>query len=375
MPDISVIVPVYNTEKYLDECIVSILKQTYKNIELILVDDGSTDRSSEICEKYKELDSRVMVIHTSNRGKIMARREGVLRSNSQYVTFVDSDDFIDEHAYEYAAYDMRAGADIICFGIRRYWENSESINQPLKFLPGIYLVNDIKREIYPYLLWPSGDNMDPSLCTKLIKRKFLLEQYEKIKALNIDYAEDAVTIYPIIKRINKLVIKQEIYYNHRQNVAAENKYYIRDNSYYDKVYRMYDYLKREFLNVPIILEQIDKYYIRAVNYRKIELNNWKIKVVDADEINSYETLILYGAGVVARKAIPYLSKIGVDKFIISVTEANEDEYLFGNRVFSIREVHCNKLKALVLLAVSKRTQSGIKEYLRQLGYKKIISMI
>ena len=80
MPSISVVVPIYNTEEYLDECIESILNQTYKDIELILIDDGSTDRSGEICDKYKAQDKRVTVAHTPNRGPTMARREGVMRA-------------------------------------------------------------------------------------------------------------------------------------------------------------------------------------------------------------------------------------------------------------------------------------------------------
>lgn len=89
---ISVIVPIYNTEKYLVECVESIRKQTYSNIEIILVDDGSTDASIEICDEFAEKDSRVRVFHKKNEGVAVARNFGIQQSNGQYVVIVDSDD-------------------------------------------------------------------------------------------------------------------------------------------------------------------------------------------------------------------------------------------------------------------------------------------
>lgn len=97
---ISVIVPVYNTEKYLDRCIQSILSQTYSNIEILLIDDGSTDSSGAICDKYAEQDSRVRVFHKANGGVSSARNMGLDKAKGTWFTFVDSDDWIDMDMYE-----------------------------------------------------------------------------------------------------------------------------------------------------------------------------------------------------------------------------------------------------------------------------------
>ena len=96
---ISVIVPVYNTEKYLDKCIQSILGQTYSNIELLLIDDGSTDSSGEICDKYAQLDHRVRVFHKENGGASTARNMGLDNAKGSWIAFVDSDDWIDSEMY------------------------------------------------------------------------------------------------------------------------------------------------------------------------------------------------------------------------------------------------------------------------------------
>ena len=95
---VSVIIPVYNVEKYIDECIKSILNQSYKNLDIILIDDGSTDNSGEICDRYKEYDDRIRVIHKNNGGSASAKNVGLKNILGEYLVFVDSDDFIEVNA-------------------------------------------------------------------------------------------------------------------------------------------------------------------------------------------------------------------------------------------------------------------------------------
>ena len=100
-PLISVVVPVYNVEEFLDDCVQSIVNQTYKNLEIILVDDGSTDHCPEICDKWLERDSRIKVIHKENGGLSSARNTGIEQSTGDYLGFVDSDDYICPQMYEH----------------------------------------------------------------------------------------------------------------------------------------------------------------------------------------------------------------------------------------------------------------------------------
>ena len=100
-PIVSVIVPVYKVEKYIHRCMDSILGQTYDNIEIILVDDGSPDNCPQICDQYAKADERVKVIHKANGGLSDARNEGLKHISGKYVFFVDSDDFIDRNAIKY----------------------------------------------------------------------------------------------------------------------------------------------------------------------------------------------------------------------------------------------------------------------------------
>lgn len=127
MVEISIIVPVYNVEEYLEKCIESILNQTFKNFELILVDDGSTDKSGKICDKYEKIDNRIKVIHKNNEGQSSARNAGLDIACGKYIGFVDSDDSIHPRMYE-ILYDLiqNHNADISCCNYR---ETYKTINK------------------------------------------------------------------------------------------------------------------------------------------------------------------------------------------------------------------------------------------------------
>ena len=100
MPKVSVVVPIYNAEKYLEECLFSIISQTLRDIEIILVDDGSTDSSPEICDKYASLDNRIKVIHIANGGLGIAYNTGIQATTGEYVGFVEADDFVQKYMFE-----------------------------------------------------------------------------------------------------------------------------------------------------------------------------------------------------------------------------------------------------------------------------------
>lgn len=118
MPIVSIIVPVYNVEKYINRCIDSILAQTFTDWECILVDDGSPDKSGEICDEYASRDSRIQVIHKQNGGVSSARNIGIKRATSEWITFVDSDDYLYEDSlFKMVELTKQYDADLYCFGI------------------------------------------------------------------------------------------------------------------------------------------------------------------------------------------------------------------------------------------------------------------
>lgn len=123
----SIIIPVYNVEKYLNECVDSVLNQTYKNMEIILVDDGSTDGSPQICDSYAEKDNRIKVIHKKNGGSSSARNAGIKNMTGDYVLFLDSDDFWDDISLLCRTDEVirKYGSDVIVLGYRKFYDEKK----------------------------------------------------------------------------------------------------------------------------------------------------------------------------------------------------------------------------------------------------------
>lgn len=163
---ISVIVPVYNVENLIERCVKSIIEQTYPNIEIILIDDGSTDKSGFICDELALRDSRIVVVHKKNGGASTARNIGLNKAKGQYVGFVDSDDYIEPQMYESLLFGLKKyNTDISCTGIIR--EQLDGRNKHIIRCPSeitVFHSEEIVREI---LL---ARYVGSSLCTKLYKR-------------------------------------------------------------------------------------------------------------------------------------------------------------------------------------------------------------
>ena len=122
MPRISVIVPVYNVEEYLERCLTSIVKQTYKDLEIICINDGSTDNSLEILKAFAQKDVRIIIIDQPNQGLSSARNIGISRATGEYISFIDSDDYIDENTYTTITNQLSNDIDMVSFGTTIFGE-------------------------------------------------------------------------------------------------------------------------------------------------------------------------------------------------------------------------------------------------------------
>ncbi|MDY5578129.1 MAG: glycosyltransferase [Lachnospiraceae bacterium] len=133
MSTISVVIPVYNVEKYLDKCIESIIRQTYKKFEVILIDDGSTDSSGKLCDNWADKDPRIQVIHQKNRGSSAARNAGIRRATGEFLVFIDSDDYVSEHLFEHFIQAMDRNTDwALCRYEYIYPNNDSKVHEIVK---------------------------------------------------------------------------------------------------------------------------------------------------------------------------------------------------------------------------------------------------
>lgn len=207
---ISVIVPVYNVEQYLERCVESILTQTYNNIELILVDDGSTDRSSDLCDELKGRYPSIKVIHKDNGGLSSARNEGMKYATGDYLAFVDSDDWIAKDIYfecidKFEKYD----GDVVDY-LPIYTDGSSIPKRTNKEMVEIVEGEDI---LYDYLWRGQTETCPFSVCRKLYKRELFNQIEFPLGRLN----EDIVTNFLVLKNANKIVHISKIGYYYFQN--------------------------------------------------------------------------------------------------------------------------------------------------------------
>ena len=227
MPTLSVIVPVYNTEKYLRACIDSILVQTFADFELILVDDGSVDGSGAICDEYARKDLRIHVIHQQNGGVTKARKSGVRSASGMYFGFVDSDDWIHPEMFARMVEKcVETGADIaVCDVYLEYGTRTESV--PSLAEEGFYNKTELRETIYPTMLMNvpfRRPGILGSLCNKLFHRKVLDRVFWQVDDSYI-YAEDALFSYAALLESNSIfVLRKQLYYYRQHSESAMHQY-------------------------------------------------------------------------------------------------------------------------------------------------------
>ncbi|MDK0618353.1 glycosyltransferase family 2 protein [Clostridium perfringens] len=214
MSKISVIVPLYNAEKYLDKCITSILNQTFKNFELILLNDGSRDKSLEICNKYAKKDSRITVINKENEGSIIARRRGLEISKSQYITFIDSDDWIKANTLEILVNEINYSApDVIVFNMYKVLDSLGIVkreNDNSYFIKKYYKGDEIREELASAYL--HGHPFPAGLCGKVYKREILCECGKYLDKINF-LGDDLFYNLEIFLKVRKVaMINKPLYY-------------------------------------------------------------------------------------------------------------------------------------------------------------------
>lgn len=195
-PKISIIVPIYEVEQYMNRCVSSIVNQTYKNLEIILVDDGSTDNCPDMCDKWKQRDSRIKVIHKKNGGLSDARNEGVKIATGELIGFVDSDDWIFDEMYQLLYEDMkRNGSDISACGVEIIWENNES---ELLTPKGHYLLN--QQEAMEAII------RETKLKQPVVYKLYKLDLIRGIMFPKGKYHEDIFWSYRVIGKAHKVSI-------------------------------------------------------------------------------------------------------------------------------------------------------------------------
>ena len=228
MPKISVIVPVYNKKIYIEKCINSILNQTFVDFELIIINDGSTDGSDKICDKFKNIDSRIKVIHTKNNGVSNARNIGMENISGKYIQFIDCDDYIERDMFkELYSIMVSYNPDLIVSGITKISYKSDNLQEILPKLSGL---KNKKEILYTFAEEQHTTGLYGYISNKFINRESLLNLNLKFDN-RLKVAEDLDYYLGIYKYSNNIYIHRKSYYYYmlnNQNSSMQNL----DRNYY-----------------------------------------------------------------------------------------------------------------------------------------------
>lgn len=287
---ISVVVPVYNVELYLEKCVNSIINQKYRNLEIILVDDGSPDNSGKICDSFLEKDNRIKVIHKSNGGLSDARNAGIDIATGDFITFVDSDDWIEQDIYYNAMKkNKKNDSDIIVFGIQRDYDDGKKVISKLE-------KEEILTNVEGLIYLNSFKNIDLSSCNKIYKK----ELFDNIRFPINKKCEDYYIMFKLFDISQKILLISDVGYHYFQrtgsiaNNAVVNLDYIyaseKQLKYFEKKYPELLYIAETdyaFANMALFnfsisnnlknKEQRKLFKINSKKYKKSLIKNQYIK--------------------------------------------------------------------------------------------------
>lgn len=372
---ITVIVPIYNVDRYLRKCIDSILQQSYENLELILVDDGSTDESAQICDQYQERDARVTVIHKQNEGLVRARKAGLQKAAGEYICYVDGDDWIESDMLEQLFSGMQStGADLVASSL--FWE-AENFVQIMhsKLDAGIHDVKDI----IPIMLY-TGEfyefGVSQFACTKLFRKNLLWDVQMQVDD-RINCGEDVAVTYPYILNASKVYISYYIGYHYIQRAGSivnccdsnefdRNKVLIR---YLWKIFKQSVYSN----SLCMQLNQYVKNLLLTRNIACFDSARGEVILSPYGGIQRNVRIILYGAGRMGQSIYQYLK----NQQSVNVVDWLDKNFMMYQKMnMKVHDpgrlnVRHGETYDFILIAVNHQgTVKGIYQYLKDMGISK-----
>ena len=370
---ISVIVPIYNVKDYLIPCIESIINQIFTDLEIILVDDGSTDGCSEICDKYQEIDSRILVIHKENEGLVSARKAGLKAAHGSYIAYVDGDDWIEPIMYEHMYQELcRQDADIVMCG--RYEDTGKISREVFHGIPeGRYGKEELINYVYPQMI--VGDDffewmIFPGLWDKLFRRK-CVEMFQYMVDNRITMGEDAACTYPCLLNADSIYIIHQCLYHYRQTTSSMVKKVQSNEIERERFCVLYQSMNKcfeRYTGIFDVREQWKKYVLflmlpRADTlYKDFENLEYLFPFY---QVKKGSSIILYGAGTYGQRLYQYLKKsrfcsvsAWVDRNYIQLSE-------MGLEVVNPLVIPQKKCNVIVIANTYKKSRTLLCQELRE----------
>ena len=338
---VSVIVPVYNREKYLESCLDSILKQTCQNFEIIVVDDGSTDASGTIMDAYAECHKNIRVIHKENAGVTLARLAGIQITQSEYISFVDSDDWLEEDFLSSLSKDIRKyDADLVASGCIIEKGGISKIQQN-KILPGLYEGSSLETTFYAKMLCYETFfefGIQPYLWNKIYKKALLLDCFAGLDPTIYD-GEDAAVLFPYLLKVKRVVVKEYAKYHYR--IHPECVTSVKKADFYENAAKLYLHLNQKFKQTKfynILLPQLDQYLCMMIKIGNPDaLIKTEKKIFPFDKIRKGSKIVLYGAGHIGKLYFYQISQLNYCEVIAWVDRGKSGEMICETQIVTMEE--------------------------------------
>jgi len=377
---ISVIIPVYNVEKYLRNCVESVCYQTMKDLEIILVDDGSTDRSGEMCDEFAMQDNRIVVIHKENGGLVSARQAGLNVASGDFIGWVDSDDWIDHTMYEdMLAVCVQEQADVVTTSAR-YISRENSEYKDISFVPaGVYKKETqtidiiIRNLIYSEDYRESG--MISAIWNKLFRKDFLCKYLFSVDK-RTQYGEDEVCVYPCLINANTIVVLDAAYYHYRQRDGSIC--HSTDEQYFVGITLFYEQLKAAFHTHPekkVLMDQLNRYMLERV-FRGINISfGFGFGMVAPRYLppynllrkNNLKKIVLYGAGEVGQGHYRQFQLTQMVEIVGWIDHQWEKYRAIGLPTESIAVLKELEYDGILIAVENERVSKEIEKELREFG--------
>lgn len=316
MKKISIIVAVFNIESFIERCINSILAQTYKNYEIILVDDGSVDRSSILCDFYEQQDNRISVIHKENGGLVSARKAGLMLAQGDYISFIDGDDWIEPQMYEHMiSLAAEYHADIVLEGSLEDvagW----TVNKTNRLRSGVYDKVNLRKEVYPNMLCMEAFcsmGIQPYIWNKLICRELAHKCVMNVDD-RIRIGEDVAAVMPMIWKADKVVISDYCEYHYCIRGASMMQQRENEEKEWNELCILHRFLRETFSkyrNQYGIDDQINYYTVMNMltrTYEKVAAREGNKSLWPFHYQIGAGKCTVYGAGNFGRAVYNYLQR-------------------------------------------------------------------
>ena len=378
---ISIVVPIYNSEKYLTKCIQSICNQTYQELQIILVNDGSIDNSINICNKFSEVDNRIVVINTENKGAVSARKKGMSYATGKYATIIDSDDWLESDMIEklHSEITTQRVELAMCGRYEEYGTYQKEVYQGIS--PGRYDKKSLRKDVYPNMIANQGAFFEwgifPSIWDKLVLTDKLKKHIDNVDD-DLPLGNDAVCVYPMLLDTDSIFIIDECLYHYRQTTGSIVHSIYGNNKLTDGFRLLYKNgieqlnrysnesdMNRQWL-IYLMFLLLPRIYAISDRLDKNET------LFPFDKVKRNNKIAIYGLGLFGRQVVDFINRTSFCELVIGIDRNYQNISMGDLKVIPPEEVGNYKLDNIIICSsYEKQTRSMINEISKYYNLDKI----